>query len=100
MIPAATIESVRMPPEPSRSRGVWLTAWRRLKNDRVGVVSLVVVVAFVLMVLLSFLGLIARDWQKEVALPDAPPSFVGPRRCRPALIHSLMWFQKMRSRLI
>ena len=34
---------------------------------------------FVLMVLLSFLGLIARDWQKEVALPDAPPSFIGPR---------------------
>ena len=76
MIPAATVESVRVPPEPTRSRGVWLTAWRRLKNDRVGVASLVVVIVFVLMVLLSFLGLIARDWQEEVALPDAPLVFV------------------------
>ena len=43
MIPAATIESIRVPPEPTRSRGVWVTAWRRLKNDRVGMVSLVIV---------------------------------------------------------
>ena len=37
-----SVESIRVPPEPSRSRGVsWVTAWRRLKNDRVGVASLV-----------------------------------------------------------
>ena len=79
MIPAATIESIRVPPEPTRSRGVWVTAWRRLKNDRVGVVSLVVVAAFALLVLLSFLGIVAGDWQKEVAVPDAPPTFLGPQ---------------------
>ena len=79
MIPAATIESIRMPPEPTRSRGVWVTAWRRLKNDRVGVVSLVIVVAFALLVLLSFLGIVAGDWQREVAVPDAPPTFMGPQ---------------------
>ena len=65
MIPSATIESIRIPPEPTRSRGVWVTAWRRLKNDRVGVVSLVIVAAFALLVLLSFLGIVAGDWQKE-----------------------------------
>ena len=79
MIPSATIESIRVPPEPTRSRGVWVTAWRRLKNDRVGVVSLVIVAAFALLVLLSFLGIVAGDWQKEVAVPDAPPTFLGPR---------------------
>ena len=79
MIPAATIESIRVPPEPTRSRGVWVTAWRRLKNDRVGVVSLVIVAAFALLVLLSFLGIVAGDWQKEVAVPDAPPTFLGPQ---------------------
>ena len=55
-----------------------MTAWRRLKNDRVGVVSLVIVAAFALLVLLSFLGIVAGDWQKEVAVPDAPPTFLGP----------------------
>lgn len=79
MMPSATIESIRVPPEPTRSRGVWATAWRRLRNDRVGVVSMAVVIAFVLMVLLSFLGVIAGDWQKEVGVPDAPPTFIGPR---------------------
>ena len=79
MIPAATIEAIRVPPEPTRSRGVWVTAWRRLRNDRVGVVSLIIVAAFALLVLLSFLGIVARDWQKEVAVPDAPPTFLGPQ---------------------
>ena len=100
MIPAATIESIRVPPEPTRSRGVWVTAWRRLKNDRVGVVSLVIVAAFALLVLLSFLGIVAGDWQKEVAVPDAPPTFLVRKRCRPVLIRWRVWLRKMRSRWI
>jgi len=79
MMPAATIESIPLASERAGSRGVWGTAWRRLKNDRVGMVSLVVVAAFVLMILLSTVGLVARNWQQEVALPDAPPTFLGPR---------------------
>jgi oligopeptide transport system permease protein len=75
----AAVEAYKLPPEPARSRGVWATAWRRLKNDRVGVVSLAVVAVFVAMILLSGVGLLASDWQKEVAVPDAPPTFVGPR---------------------
>jgi len=66
-------------PGATRSRGVWVTAWKRLKNDRVGMVSLVIVAVFIVMILLSSLGLLAGDWQKEVAVPDAPPTFLGPR---------------------
>ncbi len=72
-------ETYRVPPAPAQSRGVWATAWRRLKNDRVGVVSLAVVAVFLLMILLSSVKLLARDWQKEVGVPDAPPTFVGPK---------------------
>ncbi len=75
----AAVEAYKLPPEPARSRGVWATAWRRLKSDRVGMVSLAVVAVFVLMILLSSVGLVARDWQKEVAVPDAPPTFMGPK---------------------
>jgi peptide/nickel transport system permease protein len=65
-------------PGATRSRGVWVTAWKRLKNDHVGMVSLAIVAVFVVMVLTSALGLLAGDWQKEVAVPDAPPTFLGP----------------------
>lgn len=61
------------------SRGVWAHAWLRLRADRVGLVSLAVVLAFLFMVLLSALGVIASHWQQEVGVPGAPPSFLGPR---------------------
>ena len=40
--------------------------------------SLVIVGLFVLLIVLTALHVVARDWQKEVALPSAPPSFLGP----------------------
>jgi peptide/nickel transport system permease protein len=61
-----------------RSEGVWHAAWRRLKSDRVGMVSLGVVLVFVALILLSAAGLVAKNWQKEVGVPGAPPTFVGP----------------------
>jgi oligopeptide transport system permease protein len=60
-----------------RSEGVWHAAWRRMRADRLGIASLVVVVVFVLMIVLTASGLVARGWQKEVGVPSAPPSFVG-----------------------
>ncbi len=57
--------------------GVWAAAWRRFRADRVGVVSLAVVAAFLLLVALAALGLVAADWQREVAVADAPPGFIG-----------------------
>jgi len=63
---------------PQHSEGVWHAAWRRLKSDRVGMVSLGVVLVFVALILLSAAGLVAKNWQKEVGVPGAPPTFVGP----------------------
>ena len=59
------------------SPGLWTLAWRRLRADRVGMVSLAIVLAFVVMMILSGLGLVAKDWAREAGVNYAPPSFVG-----------------------
>ncbi len=59
------------------SPGLWTLAWRRLKTDYVGMVSLAIVAVFVLMMILSGFGLIAGDWSKETGANYAPPSFLG-----------------------
>jgi peptide/nickel transport system permease protein len=59
------------------SPGLWLLAWRRLRADRVAMVSLAVVAAFLLMLVLSATGVIAADWENEVGVNYAPPGFVG-----------------------
>jgi len=58
--------------------GVWAAAAKRFRGDDVGMTSLVVVVLFLLVVLASGVGLVAKDWQAELGVPDAPPTFVGP----------------------
>jgi oligopeptide transport system permease protein len=60
-----------------KSPNVWAQAWSRLKHDRVGMVSLWVVAVFLIVVLLAQVGLLARDWQREVGEPFAPPHIVG-----------------------
>ena len=60
------------------SPGLWTLAWRRLVTDRVAMVSLAIVAAFVLLMALSGLGVIAADWAREVGVNYAPPTFVGP----------------------
>lgn len=60
-----------------RSPGVWAQAWARLRTDRVGMISLWVVLAFLAMVLLAQLGVIGANWQREVGEPFAPPTFLG-----------------------
>ena len=50
------------------SPGLWALAWRRLRSDRVAMVSLAIVAAFLLMIVLSATGLIAKDWAKEVGV--------------------------------
>lgn len=62
-----------------RSEGVWHAAWRRFRTDRVGLVSAAVVAAFLLLILTSWAGLVAEDWQREVGVANAPPTFLGPR---------------------
>ena len=59
------------------SPGLWALAWKRLKSDNVGMVSLVIVAAFILMMIASATGIIARNWAKETGVNYAPPSFIG-----------------------
>jgi len=59
------------------SPGLWALAWKRLQSDHVGMVSLAIVAAFVLLMLLSGAGLIAKDWNRETGVNYAPPSFIG-----------------------
>ena len=61
------------------SEGVWHAAWRRFKADRVGLASLVVVVAFIVLIALSAVGIVAKNWQAEVGVANAPPTLLGPR---------------------
>jgi oligopeptide transport system permease protein len=61
------------------SEGVWHAAWRRFRMDRVGLVSAAIVIAFLLLIAAAALGLVAANWQKEVAVASAPPTFVGPQ---------------------
>ena len=62
-----------------RSEGVWHAAWQRFRDDRLGVVCAGVVAAFLLLIALSALGLVAGGWQRELGVPNAPPGFVGAR---------------------
>jgi oligopeptide transport system permease protein len=60
------------------SEGVWHAAWRRFKADRVGLVSLVIVALFIGLIVLSGLGLVAKNWQAEVGVANAPLTLMGP----------------------
>jgi ABC-type dipeptide/oligopeptide/nickel transport system permease subunit len=59
------------------SPGLWTLAWRRLRGDKIAMASLAVVALFLALLVLSACGLIAADWEQEVAVNYAPPSFVG-----------------------
>jgi peptide/nickel transport system permease protein len=59
------------------SPGLWALGWKRLKSDHVGMVSLAIVAAFIVLMILSALGLVAGDWSKETGVNYAPPSFLG-----------------------
>ena len=71
-------------PHHAVSPGLWALAWRRLRSDRVAMVSLAIVAFFIGQMILSATGLIARDWSKEVGVNYAPPSFLGPEEAAPA----------------
>jgi len=60
------------------SPGLWTLAWRRLRVDRVAMAALGVVVAFLALLALSGMGLVAADWEREVGVNYAPPAFIGP----------------------
>lgn len=59
------------------SPSLWALAWRRLRADRVAMLALTIVTAFLLTLLLSRSGLIAADWEQETGVSYAPPGFIG-----------------------
>ena len=59
------------------SPGLWTLAWRRLRQDTVGMVSLVIVAIFLAMMAASFFGLIAKDWSRERGVSYANPTFLA-----------------------
>ena len=61
-----------------RSEGVWSLAWRRFRADRVGMAAMAIVLAFLVLIALAALGLVAKDWQREVGVSYANPAFLGP----------------------
>ena len=63
--------------QPVESASLGKLAWRRLLRDRVGMAALVVVVCYLLLVTCSALGLIAKDWNKEVGVSYANPAFLA-----------------------
>lgn len=67
------------PPSPpaQESPGLWALAWRRLKQDGVGMVSLAVVAFFLLLMGASYLGIVAGDWAKEKGVSYANPAFMA-----------------------
>jgi len=62
-----------------KSPGLWRLAWRRLLRDRLGMVCLAVVAAFLLVTLASWAGLVAGGWNQEVGVSYASPTFLGPQ---------------------
>jgi oligopeptide transport system permease protein len=78
-VPPPITPALAAPAGARRAEGVWHAAWRRLRRDRVGMVSLAVVFAYALLIAATGSGLVARHWQDEVGVPDAPPTFLGAR---------------------
>jgi len=62
---------------PHESPGLWRLAWRRLRHDRVGMISLVIVAFFLALMIASYTGLIASDWSKEKGVSYANPAFLA-----------------------
>ncbi|MDM1020960.1 ABC transporter permease [Acinetobacter sp. VNK23] len=61
----------------TKSNGLWHLALNRLKADRIAVISFIVVLFYFIMLALSMTGVIASNWNKEVAVSYAPPTFLG-----------------------
>ncbi|CAN5382918.1 ABC transporter permease [soil metagenome] len=74
VVPTVSVQEVQKLP---RSKGVWESAWQRLRHNRFGMSAMVIVLLFVVMVLLSATGLLARDWSAEKGIAYANPTFLG-----------------------
>jgi oligopeptide transport system permease protein len=74
---SAVLSNGTPPPARQESPGLWTLAWRRLRNDRVGMIALVVVVIFIGLMLASYAGVVAKGWSKEAGVSYANPTFMA-----------------------
>lgn len=65
------------PAQPAAATGLWQLALKRLKSDRIAVISFLVVLCYFILLALSMSSVIASSWNKEVAVSYAPPTFLG-----------------------
>ena len=63
--------------ETTVSPGLWALAWRRLRADTVAMVAMGIVGLYLLALVLSSAGILAADWEDEVGVNYAPPTFIG-----------------------
>jgi peptide/nickel transport system permease protein len=57
------------------SDGLWVLAWKRFRSDRVGLVSMVIVLGFLLLAIASAFNLVGAQWWMEKGVNYARPSF-------------------------
>jgi oligopeptide transport system permease protein len=74
---SAVLSNPTAAPVNQPSAGLWTLAWRRLKRDKVGMFSLIVVAFFILLMLASYAGIVAGNWSKEVGVSYANPWFLA-----------------------
>src|SRR5471032_1440204 len=75
--PAVNTVAITAASAGTHSPGLWALAWRRLRADRIAMLALTVVGLYLIMLVLSASGLVAKDWAKEVGVNYAPPTFIG-----------------------
>jgi peptide/nickel transport system permease protein len=74
MNPNSIATQVATPTAPWQSQGLWSLAWHRLIRDRVAVFCWLVMMGYLLVVLCSAAGLLAKGWNEEVAYSYAQPT--------------------------
>ncbi len=57
-----------------KGKSLWIDAWYRLKRDKIAVASLIIVIFYILIAVLSACGLLAANWAEEVGPSYAAPS--------------------------
>lgn len=57
-----------------KENSLWKDSFKRLIQDKTAMISLVIVIIYTLIAVLSAMGLIASDWAREVGASNLPPS--------------------------
>ncbi len=68
------VAAVDLTDKSDESKSLWSHAWVQLTRDRMALGAIIVVAVYLIVALLSFMGLIAQDWATELGPSYAPPS--------------------------